>query len=295
MSGASNHYTITCNENGFFGKYLSDRHGFNNQDKIWDEKVINYLLIGDSFGMGSCVLNNQSIQHNINILTNSSVLNLSIGGNGPLLEYATLREYLKFINTKRIIWFFYEGNDLIDLKNENKSKILRKYLDDQIFSQNLYNLQDKNDSIILKYFNKNKKKFRFKLIKDFIKLKRLRENIYYNKKNRTNFIKIPKNFLEIVLSAKKLSDNKNAEFYFVYLPSYNRFLNKKNIYPYQELTNLLVKNKVNFIDLVKIYFSKKKYPLDSFPNKMGGHYTAETYKEISRIIINEIEKFEKNN
>jgi len=294
LSGVSNHHTITCNENGYFGKYLSDIHGFNNQNEIWNEKNISYLLIGDSFGLGSCVLNNESIQHNIKQFTNSTVLNLSLGGNGPLLEYAILREYLEFVNTKKVIWLFYEGNDLTDLERENRSPLLKKYLDDDLFSQNLYNLQNKNDAILLEYFEKNKKKLGFKLIKDFLKLKRLRENIDFNKIKKKDNIAIPENFLEIILAAKKLSNDNSADFYFVYLPTYNRFLEKKEIYPYKELSNLIKLNGINFINLQNIYFSKIKYPLDSFPNRKRGHYTAKTYKEISAIIIKEIEKLKNN-
>ena len=295
LSGVSNHHTITCNENGFFAKYLSDTYGFNNQNKTWKEKEINYLIIGDSFGLGACVLNNQSIQSNISKFANRSVLNLSIGGNGPLLEYATMREYLKFVNIKNVVWLFYEGNDLTDLEKENKSTLLKKYLDDKQFSQNLYNLQFKNDAILLEFFNKNKKKLSYKLIIDFVKLKYLRENIYYNRINKIDKIKIPENFLKIILSAKDLSSDNNANFYFVYLPTYNRFIGREKIYPYKEISHILISNGINFIDIQNIYFSKKKDPLNSFPNRSRGHYNAETYKEISKIIIEEIEKFENNN
>ena len=290
LSGVSNHFTVTCNENGYFGKYLSDRYGFNNRNEIWNEKFIDYLIVGDSFSLGSCVSSDQTIQHNIEKLTNSSVLNLSLGGNGPLLKFATMREYFKYVEVKKVVWFFYEGNDLLDLKDENKSKLLKKYLDDPSFNQNLYNNQDKNDLILLDYFNRNKSKLKYKNTTDFVKLKRLREKIYFKKK--INQIKIPSNFLKIILEAKKLSEKNNSEFYFVYLPTFNRFIGGENIYPYKKLIDLLIKNKINLIDLQKIYFSKKKFPLESFPNKKKGHYTAETYKQISNIVINEIKKYE---
>ena len=55
LSGISNIKTIDCNENGYFSFYNSDRYGFNNNDSVWDEKTIEYLLIGDSFTQGACV------------------------------------------------------------------------------------------------------------------------------------------------------------------------------------------------------------------------------------------------
>ena len=69
--------------------------------------------------MGSCVSSDQTIQHNIEKLTNSSVLNLSLGGNGPY-KICNNGEYFKYVEVKKLFGF-YEGNDLLDLKDENKS------------------------------------------------------------------------------------------------------------------------------------------------------------------------------
>ena len=55
LSGVSNIKTITCNENGYYAIYDSDRYGFNNPDGEWDKKNIEYFLIGDSFTDGACV------------------------------------------------------------------------------------------------------------------------------------------------------------------------------------------------------------------------------------------------
>ena len=66
-------------------------------------------------------------------LSNKSALNLSNRGNGPLVEYATLREYLKS-NVKKILWIYYEGNDPDDLIKELQSNILNEYLKDLSFS-----------------------------------------------------------------------------------------------------------------------------------------------------------------
>jgi hypothetical protein len=64
------------------------------------------------------------------------VLNLGQAGNGPLIEYATLREYLT-PNVKKVLWLYYEGNDLKELKAELDNKILNKYLTNQKFKQDL--------------------------------------------------------------------------------------------------------------------------------------------------------------
>ena len=64
-------------------------------------------------------------------LTSKPVLNLGQSGNGPLIEYATL-EYLQ-PNIKKILWLYYEGNDLYSLDNELKSKFLINYIKDLNF------------------------------------------------------------------------------------------------------------------------------------------------------------------
>ena len=83
--------------------YDSDRYGFNNPDKEWDYNEIEYFVIGDSFGHGACVNRPYDIASNLRTLTKKKVLNIGYGGNGPLIEYAALREYLPR-NVKNVIW-----------------------------------------------------------------------------------------------------------------------------------------------------------------------------------------------
>ena len=71
-------------------------------------------------------------------------MNLGYDGNGPLLEFATLREYLK-PNVKNVLWLYNEKNDLDQLKDEIKNKILIKYLKDLNFTQKLNKKQDQVD------------------------------------------------------------------------------------------------------------------------------------------------------
>ena len=62
------------------------------------------MLVGDSFTQGACVNRPNDIGSVLRTLSNKSVLNLGFDDHGPLLEYATLREYLK-PNVKKILWF----------------------------------------------------------------------------------------------------------------------------------------------------------------------------------------------
>ena len=70
-----------------------------------------------------------------------------MSGNGPLIEYATLREYLN-TNVKKVLWIYYEGNDLGNLENEKTNDILINYLKDLNFTQNLKFKQNDIDSLL---------------------------------------------------------------------------------------------------------------------------------------------------
>ena len=78
-------------------------------------------------------------------------MNLGLGGNGPLIEYATLREYLN-VNVKKVIWIYY-GNDIENLVVEKKNNILIKYLDDLNFTQNLKLKQNEIDNLAIEMIN----------------------------------------------------------------------------------------------------------------------------------------------
>ena len=120
LSGISKSKTVFCNESGEYSIYKSDRYGFNNKDIIYekfDKKRI--MLIGDSFVHGACVNEDENISSYLNKL-NIYSFSISYGGNGPLLELASLVEYINIIKPEVIIWFYSE-NDLFDLNQEKKS------------------------------------------------------------------------------------------------------------------------------------------------------------------------------
>jgi hypothetical protein len=96
LSGISNRKTLHCNENEYYSIYQSDRYGFNNPDSEWDKEQISLLLVGGSFAHGDCVNEPDTIGGNLRKnIKSGGVLNLGQRGNGPLIEYATLRECMK--------------------------------------------------------------------------------------------------------------------------------------------------------------------------------------------------------
>ena len=154
LAGISKVLTINCNENGKVSTYISDRFGFSNDDSVWDENEIEILIIGDSFAHGACVDQDEGFAKNLKSLSNTNVVNLGFGANGPLLEYATYVEYGRELKPKNILWFYYEGNDLRNLRNEIKSEKLYSYLLSD-HKQNLKNKQNIIDKYLVNYLDIN--------------------------------------------------------------------------------------------------------------------------------------------
>ena len=312
LSGISNSKTIFCNENGYYSNYYSDRYGFNNPDKVWNSPNTDYLLLGDSFVHGACVNKPNDIASILRNLSNKKVINLSYSSNGPLINYSTFREYMP-LNIKKVIWFYYEGNDKSDLNSELKNQILIKYLENLNFDQKLSSRQKDIDNLgreiiqkelanhrkkKAKHQDKYKikgKKIKFDYIK-FVKLNLIRSklNYYLPKKYKPKIEigqpdefekKIPKQYVEILSLMEEASLEKNFRFYFVYLPEYNRY--KKKSYTDESrinMINILKKLNIDFIDLHEEVFKKEENPLELFPFEMYGHYNIKGYQKITKKI-----------
>lgn len=289
LSGISNSETIGCNENGYFKIYKSDRYGFNNPDKEWDSENIEYLLVGDSFTHGSCVNRPNDIASVLRNLSNKSVLNLGSIGNGPLLEYATLREYIK-PNVKKFLWVYYEGNDLRDLNNRLNHNILKKYLSDLNFSQNLIfkqNLINKlaREKIITERESEKKRElressFKYKFTK-FIKIYNLRFSIL---PGSIPHQAPPIEFKQILKLTKNLVKNNNGELYFIYLPEYHRYKTSYDNSSFELVKSIVNELEIPFIDIHSRVFKNEKYPLKLFPFELYGHYNVDGYKKIAQVI-----------
>ena len=92
-------------------------------------------------------------------------LNLGIEGNGPLVMLATLKEYAAVVRPKVVLWFYFEGNDLADLKKERQSPLLNRYLKTNESSQELFSRQPEVDRALSNYLEtvKDRNAFSVKL------------------------------------------------------------------------------------------------------------------------------------
>ena len=299
LSGYSNSKTINCKENGYYSIFKSDRYGFNNPDDEWDKSEIEYLLIGDSFAKGSCVNRPDDISSILRKLYSKSTLTIGYNSKGPLMGLASLKEYIPPI-TKKVIWLYFEGNDIYNLEKELKNNFLKQYLVDKNFSQNLIKKQNDIDKLADKLILSvlNKKQNEYKLvgslnykIKKFIKLYKSRQfvlNFFSNKLTSTAEYRLndlTEDKLKMIIeNALYISNKNNAEFYFVYLPAYERYIGKIDNYNLKKIKNIANKLDINFIDINKELFLKTSDPLKYFPFGMNGHYNEEGYLKVAEII-----------
>ena len=294
LSGISHSETIYCNESGYISTYLSDRYGFNNPDADWDKKEIEYLLVGDSFTHGACVNRPNDIGSVLRTLSNKSVINLGYGGNGPLIQYATLREYLK-PGIKNILWLYFEGNDLIDLKSEIKTDLLMQYLKASNFKQNLKMNQAKIDEINTSRISKSFFDTNFRLIKKdaqikykilkFIRLDKTKKIIIQYLGNQKIKNEKPfKEFNKIIKKTNDLAIANNSKLYFVFLPDFQRYKFKKIKNENKIIKEFLQKLDINYIDIDKEVFQNEDNKLGLFPFEFEAHYTIEGYYKVATSI-----------
>ena len=287
LSNISNSKTIYCNENGYYSIYESDRYGFNNPDKEWDQKEIEYMLIGDSFVHGGCVNRPYDIASVLRNLSNKSVLNLGFGDNGPLLEFATLREFLE-PSVKKILWVYYEGNDLLKIKDKLSNKIIAKYLTDQSFSQNLKGKQETtnimHEKLIdekinndLKVYTENQ--FKANLIR-VVKIYHFRK--LFSSQQEPELVP---EFKKIIELANNLAAKNNSKLYFVYLPDYSRYKNNYEFKNHSKIKSIINELGIPFIDIDLQVFQKESDPLELFPFRQHGHYTVEGYRAVAEKIF----------
>ena len=120
LGGIPSVTTVFCSETGPYLVYDSDEFGFNNPPGIWDQPI-QVALVGDSYTQGSCVAADKHFSGIIRARFRGT-LNLGMNGNGPIAEFAGIREYLSTLRPQYVFWFYYEGNDLIRYSLEKRRK-----------------------------------------------------------------------------------------------------------------------------------------------------------------------------
>jgi hypothetical protein len=254
LSGKSFSKTIDCNESGYFSINEHDRYGFNNPDSQWDAQQLEYFIIGDSFAYGSCVNRPNDIASQLRILSKKSVISVGYPANGPLMEYASLREYFS-PNIKKVLWIYYEGNDLHGINKEINNKVLKKYIDNPDFSQNLKLNQKKVDEFTLKanewssqrYLVKNKIIRYTTLVLARQVIKSTFKKVAY--KPELEDIKNYENLKKIIQLASNFCNQNNSKLFFVYLSNYYRYTTDYDDTERKTVEKIIKEIEIPFIDI----------------------------------------------
>ena len=311
LSGISKIQTISCNELGYYNNYMSDRFGFNNKDDLWDGEI-DYLILGDSFAQGDCVNNEHNIANNISRKMNKKILNLGISSTGPLFQYAIFKEYAHDLKFKKLIWVFYENNDLENLYTEMNNQILKSYLNKKNFSQDLKNNVTEIDNMfkskLIKEYQNKTDKIKFSL-NDLLKLRLSRQMLNFKQKKMNNIINPYdeyseqfdevnfNNYFMIIKKINNLLKNKNAQLLFVYIPENKRYKKTSENYTSQsefnrkKILNFLTTENIEFVDIYK-KFSNINEPLKYYPFRTKTHFTEKGYETVSNFIIDKLQKID---
>lgn len=239
IGGIARVTTVLCNESGPYVVYKSDRFGFNNSETNY-HRAADVLLVGDSYMHGYCVDRRQSVAGNLDA-RGMNAITVGISGNGPLLELATLVEYGAYLKPKHVVWVWYQGNDLDELRDEIKNPVLTKYLQAG-FSQNLVHRQNEVDAFrknqigqiverpftFQKYLDDDTEKMQnaLALLRGALTLHKTRLLLSMTKKQYLHDLTPEQKTLfrqveTILLQAKKTTERWGGKLYFVYLPPYN--------------------------------------------------------------------------
>ena len=312
LGGISNSTTILNNESGYFPIIQTDEHGFINAKDLYKKNKVDFLLTGDSFVNGYAVDLEETIS---SVLREFGINSLSIGssGNGPLEELAGIKEYAEPLEPKIILWFYYE-NDL-DILEKMRSPILRKYLDEENFTQNLILRQDEIDSLLKDYFKQKRKNKKDKWALNVnYRLKRIIKG--YNIRFMMNLVPSTKPislaalkfkqelvfFKKILEKSKKIVNGWGGKIYFCNLPSHSSYstdnkqrlvtISNKFLFSSEKINNNILRIvselEIPVIDFHSEVFASHPDPLSLFPFRRHGHYTAEGYKLIAEAIAKRI-------
>lgn len=303
LTGISNTTTVGGNETGSFMVFQSDRHGFHNPDSVWDADPIHIVVLGDSFAQGVAVESEQNavaiVRHRV-----PNTINLGTSSGGPLVFLATLREYGLDLRPQLVLWFHYEGNDLLDLRNEWSTSLVNYLRPEHTLNHRQY--QTAIDKTLVARANEVDPSLTFwesLTLPSLATLKLTRTRSWLirsiDRGLGMQFIQ-ERHFVGNqhgrLLSILKLADNQigqiDARLVFVYLPQHERFALAESVFRDNrraELINQVEELNIPVIDLCDT-FAATGDPLSLFPFRMNGHYNADGYRLVGETILDEIDR-----
>ena len=306
LGSAPNVLTFSCSEDEGFISFKTDRFGFRNANQLWENKMHDILIIGDSFSESACV--KKSIQEYFD--PSIKIVSLGKGGNGPLTSLAVMTEYLEVYSPK-VIYLLIHPNDYavpmnhkegydIDLEREWDDVQLQRYLNNPEFNIDYFKYLDlsllKKFAIDYSQQKVNEKSFEnkdlivriasmfsYNFLKTYLQplisinklSKFLSSEIKYVDKN-----KIVKVYKSMIAKAKQ----KNTQIRFILLPQKTLCANSKiNSY----ITEISGEIKMNILDFTHKLCNPKIFAIQ------GSHLNSDGYEKLSQMINSDFETLQK--
>ena len=312
LGGIAARVTVMCNENGQWISYKSDKHGFNNPSEVWQSGPVQLAILGDSYAQGFCVPTDRNFAALIR-QGHPATLNLAVGGAGPTVELATWKEYAKSLHPKVVLWFYYEGNDLLDLQKERQNKLLMRYINNN-FTQNLVALQKEIDQVILddiprqrardasvratRLTRQTNRTSRLDEFWQFFKLGNLRTRLSILNSATITEVKNQEDlegpnldiFRDILAEVKNSLGTWGGKMYFVYLPDWPRYSGNDGGPVAKQRDSVLGIVKSLGIPVIDIHpvFQAQSDPLAMFPFREPGHYTEKGHSLVAEEVLRTI-------
>ena len=233
-----------------------------------------------------------------------------------------MREFLK-PNVKNILWLSYEGNDYGDLYWELKLNILKNYLHNSNFTQDLKIKQNLTDQLAREQIKlaeelvtiENKKNETLNKQGELVSgreenatIPKTGASLMLNPEkinsNITSFFKFLKvyetryllysyyqnpysEYKEILKLANDLARKNNSNFYFVHIPQRSRYMfDIWNNDSYDTIKEIVKELNIPFIDINKEVLLKEINPLKLYPFENQNHFNVEGYRKVAEYIYN---------
>jgi hypothetical protein len=304
LSGISNRPTVFCNESGDWVTYHSDEHGFHNPSGLWSSPNLDIVALGDSYAHGVCVPSDRGFVAVIR-KRYPATLNLAMGGSGPLIALANLKEYAAKFRPRTVLWFLYEENDFGDLQKERKSVLLTRYLSGD-FSQGLLDLQGDIDAALEDYLTPKINAAPLIVADDgtdefalpaVLRLGSLRMRLglvhgAFSNRGSVDRRVISEDtigaWVDVLSEAKRTVSSWGGQIYLVYLPERERYALPRTAELADEIHETVLRMTrslgVRVID-VHAAFRSHVDPLELFPFRVRGHYNEQGHRLVGETVL----------
>jgi hypothetical protein len=299
LGGLPDSLTVWCNETGTYSVYTSDAHGFHNPPHVWRARTTDIGVVGNSFAMGACVPVGKGFVDRIRSVY-PATLNLAMGHDGPLLELATLKEYLGGVRPRIVLWAYEEGNDFPFLRDEKRSPLLMRYLE-RSWRQDYLSSRPRIAAAVRDH---GERELRLKLRKlqngdagdglraftHSVKLRRVRDSldlhVWRGRKDDTVETAELELLRGILGAARDATTGWGGSLVFVYLPARGRYAGdpSPSIAARDRVLQMVAGLKIPIVD-AHVVFEAHRDPLSLFPFRQFAHYTEEGHDLIARHVL----------